>query len=88
MKILAHGVVAGTFMAALLPPRQSEFVTSAAASLVLDASGIVGDLHAGAFRKAGPREAWLPRGATLRNDRQLSALCSRNGSAAICSSTT
>lgn len=51
------------------------FVTSAAASLTLDHAGIVGDLHSGAVRRSGPREAWLPRGLLLRNDRQLSALC-------------
>jgi len=51
------------------------FVTSAVASLALDHTGIVGDCHGGPVRPSGPREAWLPRGLPLRNDRQISALC-------------
>lgn len=44
-------------------------------TLSLDHTGILGDIHAGATRRSGPREPWLPRGRVLRNDRQLSALC-------------
>ena len=43
--------------------------------LFLDHSGIRGDLHAGPTRLSGPREPWPSRGLTLRNDRQISALC-------------
>jgi len=57
-----QGVVAGAFIVA----------TDA---LYLDLSGIPGDLHSGASRLSGAREPWLPRGTTLRNDRQISALC-------------
>lgn len=68
------GRVEGVFSAAAgVGPHA--FVTQAAASLTIDLAGIVGDRHSGASRKAGPREPWLPRGAVLRNDRQLSALC-------------
>lgn len=51
------------------------FVTRAVPLLTLDLAGIIGELHAGPSRKAGPREPWLPRGTVLRNDRQVSALC-------------
>ncbi|MDP3256219.1 MAG: MOSC domain-containing protein [Bosea sp. (in: a-proteobacteria)] len=50
-------------------------MTQAVETLVLDEAGIRGDLHAGLTRRSGPREPWLPRGLTLRNDRQVSALC-------------
>jgi hypothetical protein len=49
-----------------------DFVSRPVASLELTLDGIVGDRHAGATRKAGPREPWHPRGAEIRNDRQLS----------------
>ncbi|AMJ60671.1 MOSC domain-containing protein [Bosea sp. PAMC 26642] len=69
------GVVAGIFTATGVVPKPHDFVTTAVLSLQLDLAGIVGDLHSGATRASGPREPWLPRGTTLRNDRQLSALC-------------
>jgi hypothetical protein len=50
------------------------FVTAPHQELSLDRAGIAGDRHAGATRAAGPREPWLPRGMSLRNDRQLSVL--------------
>lgn len=68
------GTVAGLYSAASRGGRHP-FVTQAVESLPLDLAGIVGERHAGATRKAGPREPWLPRGAVLRNDRQVSALC-------------
>lgn len=71
----APGVVAGVFVASRPASRPHHFVTTAALALHLDHSGIQGDLHSGATRAAGAREPWLPRGATLRNDRQLTALC-------------
>lgn len=71
---LPSGVVAGVFSAA---PRGGRypFVTRGSVVLTLDLAGIVGERHAGPTRKAGPREPWLPRGAVMRNDRQVSALC-------------
>jgi hypothetical protein len=71
----APGVVAGVYAAPAATAARPDFLTASMASLKLDLSGIPGDLHAGATRKAGAREPWLPRGAVLRNDRQLSALC-------------
>ena len=50
------------------------FVTMPHQELALDETGIAGDRHAGATRAAGPREPWLPKGMSLRNDRQLSVL--------------
>jgi hypothetical protein len=69
------GRVAGVFAATGTPSSRHGFVTQAVETLVLDEAGIRGDLHAGLSRRSGPREAWLPRGLTLRNDRQVSALC-------------
>jgi hypothetical protein len=69
------GVVAGTFLADRRSPKAAPFITIPVESLTLDHSGIPGDLHGGPLRRAGAREPWLPRGARLRNDRQLSALC-------------
>ncbi len=69
------GRVASVLVAAGDASSRHPFVTSAVTALMLDHAGIVGDLHSGAVRRSGPREAWLPRGLLLRNDRQLSALC-------------
>lgn len=66
--------VAGVFVAGGRGGR-FDFITVASAALQLDRSGIPGDLHAGPTRRSGAREPWLPRGITLRNDRQISALC-------------
>jgi len=55
-------------------PRGHDFVTARVEALELDLFGIPGDLHHGPSRRAGAREPWLPRGAPIRNDRQLSAL--------------
>jgi len=71
----AKGVVAGVFVATGRSSSPQGFVTAPADSLALDPSGIPGDLHAGPTRKSGPREPWLRRGLSLRNDRQLSAVC-------------
>lgn len=73
--LCANGIVTGAFAATGSGSGAHPFVTVAARSLVLDHAGIRGDLHAGATRKSGAREPWLPRGLVLRNDRQLSALC-------------
>lgn len=72
----AAGRVAGLYSvprprpAGILP-----FVTAPVETMALDFSGIPGDPHAGATRRAGPRDKWLPRGTIIRNDRQLSAVC-------------
>lgn len=68
----ATGTILGLY--AVAGPRTANCVTQAVDRLELSLSGIVGDRHAGATRKAGPREPWLPRGMILRNDRQLSAV--------------
>lgn len=70
----ARGVVAGVYDTPPDAARPHHFVTRARERLVLDLSGIPGDLHGGATRASGAREPWLPRGTVLRNDRQLSAL--------------
>lgn len=54
--------------------KSDSFVTMPHQELALDMAGIAGDRHAGATRPAGPREPWLPKGMSLRNDRQLSVL--------------
>jgi len=41
-------------------------------SMLLDDLGIVGDRHAGATLKAGPRQKGVPRGTVLPNTRQVS----------------
>jgi hypothetical protein len=69
------GRVAGVFAATGSPSSPHAFVTQAVEALAFDTAGIRGDLHAGLTRRSGPREPWLPRGLTLRNDRQVSALC-------------
>lgn len=71
----AQGVVTGVFVARDGSSSSHGFVTVAADTILLDHSGIPGDLHAGLTRRSGPREPWLPSGLRLRNDRQLSALC-------------
>lgn len=75
MESVAPGVVAGTYAAAAGAAARPDFLTAPVTSLALDLTGIPGDLHAGATRRSGAREPWLPRGTVLRNDRQLSALC-------------
>lgn len=70
--------VSGCVVATLRAPSGSRdrlgFVSTRVERLDLDHGGIPGDRHHGASRVAGPRERWLPRGTSLRNDRQLSAL--------------
>jgi hypothetical protein len=68
------GRVCGVYAAAPGTDGQPDFVTAATVRLDLDLTGIPGDLHAGATRRSGAREPWLPRGTVIRNDRQLSAL--------------
>lgn len=70
----ARGTVAGVYEVPAMASKPHHFVTRACERLMLDLTGIPGDLHGGATRKAGAREPWLPRGTVLRNDRQLSAL--------------
>lgn len=48
-----------------------DFVTTRTDRLVLDFEGIAGDYHRGLTRRAGGREPWHPRGAEIRNERQL-----------------
>lgn len=69
-----HGRVSGVYVAAPGAVGQPEFVTAAVLRLQLDLSGIPGDVHAGATRRSGAREPWLPRGTVIRNDRQISVL--------------
>jgi hypothetical protein len=71
---LQIGTLTGTFAAALAQGGDRNFATRAVAVLPLDVHGIPGDRHHGPLRRAGPREPWLPRGLTIRNDRQLTAL--------------
>lgn len=73
--VRSRGVLAGIFAAAGASSAPYAFMTAAADVLLLDHSGIRGDLHAGPTRMSGPREPWLPRGRSLRNERQISALC-------------
>jgi hypothetical protein len=49
----------------------ADFRSRRVASLTLDFTGIVGDIHAGATRRSGSREPWYPRGTEIRNDRQV-----------------
>jgi hypothetical protein len=60
----------GTVVACLVADG-GDFRSRAVPSLELDFAGIVGDIHAGATRKAGAREPWYPRGTLIRNNRQL-----------------
>lgn len=74
------GAVAGRIAGLYRVPRPRPagilpFVTAPVDTLAFDFSGIPGDPHAGATRRAGPRDRWLPRGTVIRNDRQLSAVC-------------
>ncbi|MGV3620530.1 MAG: MOSC domain-containing protein [Archangium sp.] len=48
------------------------FETRAIEQAVLTFAGMEGDRHAGLTMKAGPRQKYLPRGAEVRNARQLS----------------
>ena len=54
--------------------RNSGFVTTAMDALSLTFEGIPGDRHSGWTRRAGGREPWYPRGAEMRNERQISLL--------------
>ncbi|MEW5741382.1 MAG: MOSC domain-containing protein [Myxococcota bacterium] len=49
-----------------------EFVTRAVEVLQLTFAGVVGDRHFGLTMEAGVRQKHVPKGATLRNSRQLS----------------
>jgi hypothetical protein len=53
---------------------RASFETSALGRLALTFEGIPGDRHGGFTRFAGGREPWYPRGAEMRNERQLSIL--------------
>jgi MOSC domain-containing protein YiiM len=68
------GIIRGVFATAVPMTNGGGFETAPEAALHLTLDGIPGDRHAGPTRPAGPREPWLPKGLTLRNDRQLSAL--------------
>ncbi|PZR05587.1 MAG: MOSC domain-containing protein [Archangium gephyra] len=48
------------------------FETRAIEQAVLSFAGLEGDRHAGLTMKAGPRQKYLPKGAEVRNSRQLS----------------
>ncbi len=71
---LQRGVVAGVYSTTQAQTGRGDFVTRPVSELVLDMHGIVGNRHHGPLRAAGPREPWLPKGALIRNDRQLSML--------------
>ncbi|MCU0886032.1 MAG: MOSC domain-containing protein [Beijerinckiaceae bacterium] len=72
--ILATGSIVSVHSTVSPAGVSDSFVTAPLPELALDATGIPGDRHAGSTRAAGPREPWLPKGLSLRNDRQLSAL--------------
>lgn len=50
-------------------------ITEPVEQLVVSFEGIDGDIHAGYTRKSGGREPWYPRGTQMRNERQLSIVC-------------
>lgn len=68
-KLLAR--VAGVYVAP-----SDHFVTRATDALDLDFEGIAGDYHRGITRKSGGREPWYGRGTEMRNERQVSIVCS------------
>jgi len=72
---LAGGTLVSVLQALRPAGVLAPFATAPASHLDLDHHGIPGDLHHGSLRRAGAREPWLKRGTVLRNDRQLSALC-------------
>ncbi len=57
---------------AVLTAAGGDFVSRAVDALDLGFDGISGDYHAGVTRLSGGREPWYPRGAEMRNERQLS----------------
>ena len=61
---------AGTVVSCLIADAGT-FVSRPVEVLSLDFAGIVGDFHAGLTRKSTSREPWYPRGAEIRNDRQV-----------------
>lgn len=61
-------------IAALFSAIPPGFASNAVDRLALTLDGIPGDSHAGPTRTAGAREPWHPRGALIKNDRQLSIL--------------
>lgn len=67
------GRVVGTYSVAS-GDHGSGFVTTAVEALPLTFEGIPGDRHFGWTRRAGGREPWYPRGAEMRNERQISLL--------------
>ncbi|MDX8511709.1 MOSC domain-containing protein [Mesorhizobium captivum] len=58
--------------AALYAAPFDHFETRPVEELRLGFDGIEDDFHAGATRRSGGREPWYPRGAEMRNERQLS----------------
>ncbi len=52
------------------------FQTAPKPALTLGFDGIAGDRHGGITRRSGGREPWYPRGTEMRNERQLSIVCS------------
>lgn len=52
-------------------------ISAAVERLDLTYEGISGDRHGGLTRKSGGREPWYPRGTQMRNERQLSIVCTR-----------
>lgn len=68
------GVVRGVFSSAAPLAESAGFVTLPVDGLDLTLDGISGERHAGRARAANAREPWMPRGAPLRNDRQISAV--------------
>jgi hypothetical protein len=52
-----------------------------AAALTVDFTGIIGDRHAGLTRPSTSREPWYPRGAVIRNDRQVSIVSDEESAA-------
>lgn len=60
---------------ALFAALEGTAVSAPVDSLDLTFEGIAGDRHAGLTRKSGGREPWYKRGTQMRNERQLSVVC-------------
>lgn len=61
------GAVSATLIA-----DQGGFETRSVRSIAVDFEGVIADHHRGHTRRAGGREPWYPRGAIMRNERQIS----------------
>lgn len=62
-------------VASLFAARDGTAISAPVASLDVTLEGIAGDRHGGMTRTSGGREPWYPRGTEMRNERQLSIVC-------------